>query len=84
MVDTWRPLALGYDPQEAPDMADRPEDATTWFKVLAIVPEYRTYTIAANSEDEARIAFLSKPSDFDYDRGDDAGEPEVVDVWEDK
>ena len=63
-------------------MADQPEDATTWFKVLAIVPEYRTYMVAANSEDEARIAVLGGGQDG-YDRGSDIEDDiEVLDVWE--
>jgi len=64
-------------------MADQPEDDATWFKVLAIVPEYRTYMVAANSEDEARIAVLNGGLDS-YDRGEDVDDDiEVLDIWED-
>ncbi len=55
----------------------------TAFEVYALVPEYRTYTVVANSEDEARIAVLNDTSNLDYDTlGDDDERAEVIEVQE--
>jgi hypothetical protein len=64
-------------------MADDPNKPELQeFSILVIVPEYRTYTVRGDGQDDARVAFLTKPGDFNYEVGDDAGEPEIIDLWE--
>jgi hypothetical protein len=63
-------------------MADRPEDNLPAFKILVVAKEYRTYTVVGNGEDDARVALLLTPHDFDYDVGEDCDDLEVLDIWE--
>ena len=54
-----------------------------YFKILAIVGEYRTYTVEAHDSDEATEFFQNGWEAYSYDVGDDVTEqPEIQQVWE--
>ncbi len=66
---------MSHDPNE-------PELQT--FKVLVTVTEYRTYTIYADGQEDARQTILSGAwMVSDYDTGDDVPDSiEIIDLWE--
>lgn len=64
-------------------MADQPEDDLPVYKILVVAKEYRTYTVAGNGQDDARVRLLTHRYDYDSDRGDDAEDDlEVIEIWE--
>jgi hypothetical protein len=66
-------------------MADDPnETELQTFKVLVTVTEYRTYTIYADGQEEARQTVLGGAwMVSDYDTGDDVPDSiEIIELWE--
>lgn len=64
-------------------MADDPnEPELQCFKVLVTQTEYRTYTVYADGQEEARLEVLQNGT-LDFEVGDDVEDSiEIIDVWE--
>lgn len=66
-------------------MADDPnEPELQTFKILATVTEYRTYTVYADGQENARqLIYQDDGNGLDYETGSDLEDSiEIIDLWE--